>query len=239
VFIEDSGMTRIAVTIPIALALAACSSTTSGLVDAGVGSHPDVGGDASMPSQDACVIGDPSQPIEFTVVDRALDAGLENTTDRIPLTSPPQGGYVVFVGVRAKNVDGCPIVVTATIYDTCAHQLIGYDREAVALQLAADGWGEPKSALDITNFANVPTCPAPGAVRNIDGEPYELAVEVRDKLGRTAHKSMIVTPYCAQPEAYNDCICECARSAAIGPDCRPNYDAGYIECPGVDAGATD
>jgi hypothetical protein len=210
-------------------ALLACSSSS------GVDSGPDATADASV----SCPIGDPSQPIEMTIVDRKVDGTLEITQDRVPLILPPQGGKVIFVGVRAKNLDGCPIMITASLRDICDQSIIGLDRRPILLEPAGDGWGEPKQPTEIVNYSNLPACPATSASRNVQGEPYTLTVQIEDKNGRTAEKSLMVTPFCAEVQIHNECICECAKGAVLGAMCPPNFDAGTFGCASDAGGAQD
>ena len=57
--------------------------------------------------------------------------GVDNDYDAVPLADggplailqPPQGGRVVFVGVRATNVDGCGLQLTGALRDETSRQV--------------------------------------------------------------------------------------------------------------------
>jgi hypothetical protein len=217
----------------------ACKSSSNSvdadLDAAGDGAAEDAADGGSTTS---CPIGDPSQPIEMMIVDRTVNGSIEITQDRVPLILPPQGGKVIFVGVRATNLDGCPIIITASLSDICDQSIIQLDMRPVTLEATGDGWGEPKQPAEIINYSNLPACPAAAATRNIQGEPYALTVQIQDKTGRTAAKSLQVTPFCAQSEIYNDCLCECTKGAVLGATCPANFDAGFFGCA-TDGGAPD
>ncbi len=157
-----------------------------------------------------CPIGDLAQPVEMVVVVRAPDGHLEevHAGGTIPLIEPPQGGQVSFVGVRAKNLDACGVVITATLRDPCTGSVIGVEARPVDLSATSSGWGEPSVPSDITSFANVPLCPSPAATRDIHGQRYVLEVDVRDRQKRTARAVLPVVPTCAESSLCPD---ECRR----------------------------
>jgi hypothetical protein len=159
-----------------------------------------------------CPMGDLDEPAEITVVGRTPDGRLEATEPggRISLVEPPQGGQVIFVGVRARNVDGCAITVTATLRDPETRRVIGMEARPLNLVRGADGWGEIASPDDISSFANVPVCPNANATRSLHAEPYLLEVQVRDRQARTAASAITVVPFCAE-EAV--CPLECRAAS--------------------------
>jgi hypothetical protein len=155
---------------------------------------------------------------EIAVVARTADGRSEPVAPgaSLPLVEPPQGGQVVFVGVRARNIDGCGLLVTATLRDAASGRAVGVDARPVDLARAVDGWGETPSPDDISTYANVPVCPNPDAARALDGLPYVLEVSVKDRAGRTASATLDVVPSCAEPSL---CPCECRAGADLGSSC--------------------
>jgi hypothetical protein len=135
----------------------------------------------------------------------------------IPLIEPPQGGQVVFVGVRARNLDGCGVVITATLRDPCTDGVIGVEARPVDLTVSPNGWGEPSAPADIASFANVPVCPSSAATRGLDGQRYVLEVDVRDRDKRTAHARLEVIPTCTETSL---CPKEC-RGGPAPSACAP------------------
>jgi hypothetical protein len=187
----------------------------------------------------SCPVGDLSQPIEIQIVHRTVDGGVEVTSDQIPLIEPPQGGKVVFVGVRARNLDGCPVIIQAALRDLCDQSIISNEQRPIVLSPTGDGWLEPQLPGEIINYANLPACPAAGATRNVQGEQYELIIKVTDKMQRTATQTVKVRPFCAEPNVYNMCLCECQGRAMLGAPCPANFDAGAsnLGCTQSDGGS--
>ncbi|MDB4942127.1 MAG: hypothetical protein JWP97_1661 [Labilithrix sp.] len=183
-------------------------------------------------------LGDPAKDPEIEL--RALTAEGKD----VPLTDgadlaiifPPQGGRVVFVGVRANNVDGCGIQITGAVRDRTTQQ-VRLDGRTLNLEREPDGWGTSghgtavsfeDSAL-IGNYSNVPVCPNQWAASDVFDHVFELEVLVKDRLGRKITKTITVTPRCAEPGAKETaCRCLCKNGYILGESC--GEDAG------VDAG---
>jgi hypothetical protein len=140
---------------------------------------------------------------------------------------------VIFVGVRARNLDACALQITASLRDPCTNQIVGFDDRPIDLIAAPDGWGEPRASADIASFANLPACPNAAASRDIHGQPYVLEVEIRDRAERTASASVPVTPFCADP---NVCPCECRSGALRGQACNPSGPPAPAPACATDAG---
>jgi len=75
----------------------------------------------------------------------------------VPLVTPPQGGRVIFLGVRATNVDPCAVKITGAIRDPATKQ-VRVDARTVNLSPSGDGYGVSVDS-SISSFANVPVCP--------------------------------------------------------------------------------
>lgn len=197
---------------------------------------------AGCPQKD-CFVGNPSLPPELVIVHRSVDGKIERTEGDLPMIEPPQGGEVAFVGPRVRNIDGCGVVLTASLRDECNNGIIGLEEKMVTLARTPDGWLEPAHPIDISNFSNLPTCPASAAERRIDGEPYLLKVRTEDQKGRMAEATMRVTPFCAESMIAERCRCRCVAHPELGGVCQPESDSGVAPgtCPirmdgGVDAG---
>src|SRR5687767_11515180 len=83
-----------------------------------------------------CPLGDLTQPIELEIIHRGINGGVNTTTSSgaVPLILPPQGGKVMLVGVRAKNLDGCPLTLTGALRDQCTGEVIALERRPVLLE---------------------------------------------------------------------------------------------------------
>lgn len=183
---------------------------------------------------DAGFLGDPSQPPQIEI--RALqadgtDVPLEEGGD-VAIVFPPQGGRVLFVGVRALNVDACGIQVTGALRDIATKQ-IRLDGRTLNLERESDGWGTSgtgttvdfeDSAL-IGNYSNVPVCPNEWASVDIFDQSFELELLVQDRQNRQVSKTIHVTPRCSEPGAKETaCRCLCKHGYVLGETC--GEDAG-------------
>ena len=137
-----------ALSLALTPALAACPSTSSQPVaDSGPA-------DAPLDAPPACgtgFIGDPSKPGELEIHALTADAKDVPLNDKgdLSILFPPQGGRVVFVGARARNIDSCAVQLTGSLRDPTSKQVM-LDSRTVNLTPGADGWGTTSSAGDLT-----------------------------------------------------------------------------------------
>jgi hypothetical protein len=185
-------------------------------------------------------VGDSHQPIELDVVLRSADGMATVATDGAPapLLTPPQGGTVIFAGVRAKNLDTCAVNLVAAVRDLCTNR-VQLEGRPVNLTVADDGWAYPSAPMELFNFANIGVCPNTSGARNLYGEPYRIEVTVTDKNGKQASAAVQVVPFCAEPAHAITCACTCAAGYVLGSSCIVPPDAGPGGCPAVDAGVHD
>jgi hypothetical protein len=176
-----------------------------------------------------CPFGDQSKPIELHLVARDNNGGLLDITESstVPLLLAPQGGYVAFVGVRATNLDGCGLQLSASIRDdACTKKLLTLETRPVDLTAGANGLAEPESPVDLFNFANLASCPIAGLDRPVDGPIYLLHAAVMDHAGKMGEVQAHVTLSC-----MGDMLCECACSnhVQLGSRCSsPPADSGLL-----------
>lgn len=158
--------------------------------------------------------------------------------DAVPLVTPPQGGHVAFVAARARNVAPCGLSLKATLRSPRTGLIAAEEERTIdyAPIPGSGGWAEP-ALDDITNVANVPTCPDYGAESVVD-EPYTLEVTVTDRQGRVGKASLSVVPRCEQSEAYDivACRCECSADYVLGR-CGDPIDGGWLDAWGASDGA--
>lgn len=186
------------------------------------------GGDDPPPAK-RCFVGDESELPEIELVYRDAEGRMQplEPNGRVPLILPPQGGKVMFVGVRARNLDGCPITLSTSLRDICGDAVIALERRPVQLEPTGDGWLAPLQPTELSNYSNLPACPRANINRDIHDQPYLLTVRAEDKDGRMAEASLEITPFCAEAELLESCECECRADYKLGNDCageRP--DAG-------------
>jgi hypothetical protein len=170
-------------------------------------------------------LGDAGSPVdfEFLAVDPNYDAVTLDDGGALSILTPPQGGRVVFVGVRATNLDSCGVQLTGAVRDPTTHQ-VRFDMRTVNLIASGDGWGVtgPVGASvsgTVANFANIPVCPNQWSTTDVDGNPYALEVTLTDREGRTVEKSIQVTPGCGEPATLADCQCICRAGYVLGSAC--------------------
>ena len=146
-----------------------------------------------------------------------------NDGDSVPMILPPQGGRVIFVGVRATNVDGCGLQLTGALRDLTTQQ-VRVDSRTVNLLDAGGGYGvsgTPATAAStaIASFSNIAVCPNEWSPTNIYGTPYGVEVTIQDRGGRTLTKKVQVTPECGEPANVEQCLCICKGGYVLGESC--------------------
>jgi hypothetical protein len=185
----------------------------------------------------AAVLGDRSKDIdfEFRVVGAdAIDKPLKDGDD-VPLVFPPQGGRVVFVGVRATNIDPCAVQLSGAIRDVSTKQ-VRVDARTINLNPDGTGWGTsgtPSQSLiaAVSNYSNVPLCPNQWSATNVFDTPYELEVTLTEHHdantpARKLTKTIKVTPRCSEPGQLEvECRCICHGGYQLGEVC----DAGALD----------
>jgi hypothetical protein len=200
------------VAIMLVLAGAACSSQ----------SPPDAEG-----GPDPCPVGflgdEAGAPdFDFQVLLADDTVAIVKDGDSVPMLLPPQGGRVVFVGVRATNVDGCALQLTGALRDL-ANGNASVDSRTINLTPTGDGWGVSAASTStsggIANFSNVPACPNNWSATNLYGHSYGLEVTIRDHEKRERTKKIQVTLACGQPENLGECMCICSAGYVLGQPC--------------------
>lgn len=228
----------LALALAFAIVPAACSSSSSPATQPAVDAGPtpdaatdaqdpmDAGNDATTDATDdadggyACALGflgDESKPVEMTLIVRGVD-GTSMTIDdgaTVPLVTPPQGGKVIFIGVRATNLTPCAVALTGALRDPISQQ-VRVDGRALNLTPQPDGWGASADS-NISTFANIPTCPNQWASQDLYNQTFVLEVSIKDPDGRTAKKTIQVTPQCA--EIGTGCECSCKQGYILGQAC--------------------
>lgn len=135
----------------------------------------------------------------------------------IDIIEPPQGGRVLFVGVRATNVDPCGVTFTGALRDP-GTTLVRFDTRN--FNLVDDGTGHGASVPgDIASYANIPVCHNTWTDLDVYGSTFTLEVTLKDKRGRETMKSMSVVPTCAEPDKRAQCECICEGGYMLGDAC--------------------
>src|SRR5437762_10927995 len=90
-------------------------------------------GDAAQPPEGVLVATDGVTP---TMVD--VKAG-----DAVALVRPPQGGQVVYVALRVRNMNRCSVKMSGRFRDAQSGGEVAFDARSVDLIVGSDGWGRP------------------------------------------------------------------------------------------------
>jgi hypothetical protein len=160
-------------------------------------------------------------PLEIEVVYRTADGQLRTAAEmeEIPLLQPPQGGKVLFIGVRARNAEGCTLTITTALVDRESGAVVALERRPILLEPDSRGWIQPAQPEAIINYSNLPACPRASLDRSIEGEIYHLRVAVEDRRERRAEATLRIVPRCGEPELSSRCQCECSRDYVLGSSC--------------------
>jgi hypothetical protein len=150
--------------------------------------------------------GDLTQPLQLIPI--ALDPGGAlrelHDGDSIVLQRPPQGGFVVYGGAAARNVEACGATITAQLIDPASNApMSGLDQRRTDFVVERDGYFWPANGF--TQTGNIPACPdlLGGGVASRDAI---LRVDVTDADGRSARAEVHVKPSCNGDSA---CACIC------------------------------
>lgn len=196
-----------------ALAALGCGGASDGPGDGGGRDRDD--GDGPDPFACAPRIGDLTAPIELVPISAAGPDGTVLTDGAVvPMIAPPQGGIILLVGVRARNVNGCAVQLTAALRDPGTNQVVGLESRPAQLRVGVDGWGVPVEA-HFFSMANLAVCPAAGATRDVVDQPWRLELSVDDD-GRQATTAVTIVPSCAGVDPAWDCPCQCAADYQPG-----------------------
>jgi hypothetical protein len=142
--------------------------------------------------------------------------------DEIPLSLPPQGGHVLFVGARMRNLlpDAQFVQLKASVTDPDTGEEIAHQTTTVVVHPVE---GEPgmweTDNRTYSQTAMIAVCPD-YKPRSVDGEPYVIELSVTEKYAdrpRTTTVTRTVTPRCPDggPSAEL-CRCECSAGYVLG-----------------------
>jgi hypothetical protein len=177
-------------------------------------------------------VGDESAPMELFVTASNAGGVLSPLSEgaSASIVFPPQGGRVVFAGVRVKNVDPCGVRLAGALRDPVSKQ-VRLDNRILNLKPSADGYAE-SDPMDISSFANIPVCPNQWSSQDLFDNPHELTVSLTDRDKRTATVVLSIVPRCDEEGLEAECRCICDADYVLGAACD---DAGIVEM--TDAGA--
>jgi hypothetical protein len=180
-----------------------------------------------------CFVGDPDLEPEVQLIYRTVEGAYAPLEEmgQVPMILPPQGGKVFLVGVRARNLDICGVQLVAGFRDHCSGRIVGSERRPVFLVKDAEGWAVPRQPHELSDYSNVPACPSFGTDRDVDGEPYELELQLTDGRQRSVILTRDVVPVCGEAQHAAQCECECDADYILGQGCP--VETGPRPAPGT------
>lgn len=183
----------------------------------------DAGADADAPACTLEYIGDKAADIEVEVLtlDPSYAASPLMDGGDASILIPPQGGRVVFAGVRAKNLDPCGVRLAGAVRDPATMKVM-IDTRIVNLDATSDGWGQ-SDPTDISTFSNIPVCGNNWATEtDIFDQTFQLVVSVRDRDGKKKEVTTNVVPRCDEMKIEDgidiqaQCLCLCKAHYVTG-----------------------
>jgi hypothetical protein len=161
------------------------------------------------------VVGDASAKLELEALGLDASGAAHVLQDGDPLLFhvPGQGGYVLFAGAGARNLEGCGAAVTAQLIDPASgNPITNKDQRPVDFEVESGGFWVPADDSLTAQLANIPACPD-ALGQGFTGRTATLQVTVQDAGGRSATITRKVVPTC--PAGDKQCACVC------GPNFHP------------------
>jgi hypothetical protein len=208
-----------------AAALAAASPLLAGVAGCSEGSDPPEPDGGS--GCDLDYLGDPDLPMVIEPVFMAPDESVVPLADgdTLPLVFPPQGGRVVFVGVRATNLLPCGVKLTGAARDLVTGQL-RFDARTMNFVPGPDGKGGSIEG-DLSTFSNVPICPNQWASVDAFDQTFGIEIQVQDRDGKKGEVMLQAKLACAEPANEEGCKCICKEGYTTDQVCNePLADGG-------------
>lgn len=193
---------------------------------------PEPPGDAGSDAQGCQLdyVGDEKADIELEVItlDPEYSASPLAVGGSTSILIPPQGGRVIFAGVRAKNLDPCGVRLAGAVRDPASNQ-VRIDTRTLNLDVADDGWAQ-SDETDISTFSNIPVCSNNWAETDIFDQTFTLVVSVRDRSGKEAKAEIAMVPRCDEKkiveldsgkkiDIQKECLCTCKLGYVTGEAC--------------------
>jgi hypothetical protein len=160
-------------------------------------------------------VGDASQPLQLELIaSDGASGSFQDVVDGgdVPLAFAPQGGYLIYAAVRARNLDVCGAQLSGALRDIDSGVAFGVDSRPVDLKEGADGWWLP-DAKNSSNLTNIGVCPD-FLSTDVHDRMFALELTLTDRTGRSAMVTAKVVPRC--PSNAADCPCQCSAGYVPG-----------------------
>jgi hypothetical protein len=141
-----------------------------------------------------------------------------NDGDTVDLVFPPQGGFVMFVGVKVRGLSSPNVRLEASLLDTNGTSLASDTRQLTLHPASNDATLWLPDLSSYVDVANITVCPS---YDNVDrfGRPYQLECSVTElSTQRTGKTRRLVVPACRQTDVslQQRCRCLCAANYTDG-----------------------
>ena len=144
--------------------------------------------------------------------------------DRIPLSFPPQGGFVLFVGARMRGLTDSSVELRTRVLDPATAELVTGDARDIDLVPDPETPGAVIPDLrSYTNVDNITACPLAWSA-DIRDRPYVLEAEVTEySTHRVGRSRRTITPTCGAGNDVNHAaLCRCLCETGFAPGkCSP------------------
>lgn len=143
----------------------------------------------------------------------------------VSILIPPQGGRVIFVGIRARNIDPCAVSLNGALRDTATNAVSPVDGRYLNLDPTADGWAE-SDATDISTYSNIAVCSNHWASKDVFDQTFQLELSVTDRTGKKGKVVRSVVPRCDETKIQDgvnlqkECLCLCKEGYVTGQNCQ-------------------
>jgi hypothetical protein len=151
----------------------------------------------------------------ITVTPASYDAAAMTLTDLtsgapIDLVFPPQGGFVLFVGGRVRNLTDGNVEMRARMIDPGSQAVIAENTRVVTMKRdAADATSWIPDLRSYQNVPNVTMCPSTSTTDLFD-VPLTLEVTVTEQASGHVGTAMLASvPSCRQTDAKQLALCKC------------------------------
>ena len=150
------------------------------------------------------IVGDAARPVALLPIaaDGAGNLHALHDGDSLQLQRPPQGGFVIYAGVAATNLNRCLLSAAELIDPASGSPLTNLDQRNADLAIDQAGYFWPP---DVFQTPNIPACPDALHVGVVNRSAI-LRVDVQDIDGRTGRAEVRVTPVCGDDKS---CACLC------------------------------
>ena len=206
------------------VALVGCAPPDQASVaSAGTGGTTDSAGDA-LPD---------SGPLVVSAIELDPNMGtyrLVNDGDSVSLLFAPQGGHVLFIGVRVRNLDSTKIELSSRILDPTTKAIVQQDiRDTKMVAVPGEPGLLQTDSSHISLVSNIALCPDYNDFDIVD-QPYVMQILVTEEnaQGSTGSVTLKVTPMCPPGDGGASLLCNC--------ECHAGYTLGKCSLGSGDAG---